>query len=119
MPREHADASYLWDMLAAARAIADFVRGRTFADYAANLLLRSAVERQLEIIGEAAGRVSPAFRQRHPEIAWSKIIGQRHVLAHDYDEIQHDRIWAVVTLHVPKLIEQLHPLIPPPPASPS
>jgi uncharacterized protein with HEPN domain len=46
-------------------------------------MLRSAVERQVEIIGEAARRVSDSFRQQHSEIPWSTIMGQRHVLAHD------------------------------------
>jgi uncharacterized protein with HEPN domain len=43
------------------------------------------------------------------------IMGQRHVLAHDYGEIKHERIWLVATVHVPVLIEQLKGLVPPPP----
>ncbi len=83
MPREQADISFLWDMLAAARAVVDFTRARTFEEYSNDLMLRSAVERQVEIIGEASRRVSESFRAQHPEIPWSKIMGQRHVLAHD------------------------------------
>lgn len=83
MPREQSDASYLWDMLTAARAVVQFVDGRAFEEYAADLMLRSAVERQIEIVGEAARRVSRPFQSQHPEIPWSKIMGQRHVLAHD------------------------------------
>lgn len=118
MPRDQADASYLWDMLTAARAVVEFVRGRTFEGYATDLFLRSAVERQIEIIGEAARRVSPAFKDAHAHIPWVKIMGQRHVLAHDYGEIKHDRVWRVATVHVPELIEQLIPLVPPPPPDP-
>jgi uncharacterized protein with HEPN domain len=117
MPRDQADASYLWDMLTAARAVADFTSGRTFEDYSKDLMLRSAVERQVEIIGEAARRVSEGFRQQHAEIPWSKIMGQRHVLAHDYGEISHERLWQVATVHVPGLIVQIEPLLPPPPGS--
>ena len=65
----------------------DFTRDRTFQEYSNDLMLRSPVERQVEIIGEAARGVSDSFRQQHPEIPWSKIMGQRHVLAHDYGEI--------------------------------
>jgi predicted nucleotidyltransferase len=68
MPREQSDASFLWDMLTAARAVASFVAGRTFEQYERDLLLRSAVERQIEIIGEAARRITRAFRDQHPEI---------------------------------------------------
>ena len=118
MPREQSDASFLWDMLTAARAVASFVTGRTFKQYERDLLLRSAVERQIEIIGEAARRITRAFRDRHPEIPWPRIMGQRHVLAHDYGEIEHDRIWRVATIHIPVLIGQLEPLVPAPPPDP-
>ena len=74
-----------------------------------------SVERQIEIIGEAARRVSMEFQQAQPDIPWRPIQAQRHVLAHEYGEIKHDRIWRVVTVHIPDLIEQLEPLIPNPP----
>ncbi len=106
------DRVYLWDMLTAAKAVVEFTRGRTFAEYEADLLLRSAVERQIEIIGEAARRVSKEFQDAHPEIPWRPIQAQRHVLAHDYGEIKHDRIWRVTELHVPELISLLEPLVP-------
>ncbi|MEQ8541542.1 MAG: DUF86 domain-containing protein [Coleofasciculus sp. D1-CHI-01] len=76
-------------------------------------MLQSAVERQLEILGEAARRMSDNFRQAHPEIPWSDIIGQRNVIAHQYEEIRQERIWSVVTSDIPTLITQLEPLIPP------
>ena len=118
MPREQSDASFLWDMLTAARAVASFVTDRNFEQYERDLLLRSAVERQIEIIGEAARRITRAFRDQRPEIPWPRIMGQRHVLAHDYGEIEHDRIWRVATLHIPVLMGQLEPLVPMPPPDP-
>ena len=72
-----------------------------------------AVERAVEIIGEAARQVSDDFRRAHPAISWRPIIAQRHVLAHEYGEIMQERIWRVATTHVPALIAQLEPLIPP------
>ena len=68
------DTSYLWDMLDAARAICEFVKGRTYNDCDNDRMLRGAVERDLEIIGEAARRVSTVYREAHPEIPWSRII---------------------------------------------
>lgn len=109
------DRVYLWDMLTAARAVVDFTRGRTLADYESDLLLRSAVERQIEIIGEAARRVSKEFQEAHSEIPWRPIQAQRHVLAHDYGEIKHERVWRVAETHVPELIVWLEPLVPAPP----
>jgi len=68
MSPDRDDLAYLWDMLTAARAVVSFVQGRTLEDYLGDLLLRSAVERQVEIIGEAARRVSREFQDAHPEI---------------------------------------------------
>ena len=115
MPRETNDAAYLWDMLDAACAARDFVADRCLADYRRDRMLRGAVERHVEIIGEAAGRVSRAFRQEHLEIPWKKIVAQRHILAHEYGEIEDELLWKVVTVHLPALIDALSPLVPPPP----
>lgn len=115
MPSDRDDRAYLWDMLTAAKAVVDFVQGRTLDEYIADLMLRSAVERQVEIIGEAARRVSNEFQAAHPEILWRPIQAQRHVLAHDYGEIKHDRLWRVAVEHVPALIALLEPLVPAPP----
>jgi len=110
---EERDAAYLWDMLDAARAIESFVAGVRAEDYARNRQLQYAVERALEIIGEAARRVSDSLRGAHQEIPWQPIIGQRNVLAHEYGEIRQERIWLVATRHIPDLIRSLEPLVPP------
>jgi uncharacterized protein with HEPN domain len=112
MPPEKADVAYLWDMWDAAQAIQEFVSGKTFYHYQHDRMLRGAVERHLEIIGEAANRVSHDCRASHPEIPWRRIIAQRHVIAHEYGEIKHELIWKVATVHVPELIRYLEPLIP-------
>ena len=88
MQREPSPDSYLWDMLNAAMLVQTFVTGRTFDDYLTDPMLRAAVEREVEIIGEAAGRIPREYRDEHPEIPWTGIIGQRHVLAHGYGEIE-------------------------------
>ena len=115
MHPDERDAACLWDMLASARNIRDFTAGMGFDEYLGDLLRQRAVERELEIIGEAARGVSDAFREAHPEIPWRQIIAQRHILAHEYGEIKQDRIWAVVSVHIQELISRLEPLIPPPP----
>jgi uncharacterized protein with HEPN domain len=69
-----ADRVLLLDMLSASRAVVSFVQGRTWDDYQHDLLLRSAVERQVEIVGEAARRVSMEFRDAHPDILWRWIM---------------------------------------------
>lgn len=113
MPREREDASLLWDMLDAARKIRQFVAGKTFHDYSQDEVLQSALERKLEIIGEAARGISQTFQQEHPEVPWRGIISQRHFLAHEYGEVRPEKLWRVATVRIGELIEQLETLIPP------
>jgi uncharacterized protein with HEPN domain len=113
MPPDERDPAYLWDMLDAALKIQEFIRKVRFSKYSSNKMIQSAVERQLEIMGEAARRVSPEFQEEHPEIPWRPMIGLRNLLAHEYGEIKADRIWRIATVDILDLINQLKPLIPP------
>jgi uncharacterized protein with HEPN domain len=101
------DMARLWDMLDAARAVIQFTRDKRFEDFMADRMVRNAVERNLEIIGEAARCVSQAFRKSHPEIPWRAIIALRNVLAHEYGEIRYERLWLLCTQQLAILIRQL------------
>lgn len=74
--------------------------------------MRSAVERRLEILGEAANRVSERFQTTNPEIPWKEIKGLRIVLAHRYDSLDLHQLWRTATTHLPQLLCQLDALIP-------
>jgi len=112
MPLEKGDTSYLWDMLDAAKAVREFVKQRSYDDYLQDRMLRGAVERHLEIIGEAAGKISKGFREAHPEIPWQRIIAQRNVLIHEYGDIDHELVWKTASIHIPELIDNLEQLVP-------
>lgn len=101
----------LLDMVEAMRAIAEFVKSKSFDNYQADLLLRSGVERQLEILGEAANRLRIGFQAAHPEVDWSNVVGLRNVIIHQYDEIDYEEIWGITTERVPLLLEQIQPLM--------
>lgn len=117
MRPDERDPGYVWDMLDAARSVRDFTSGVTQDDYLKDRKLQLAVERALEIIGEAARLVSAEFKDLHSEVPWQQIIAQRNVIAHDYGEIKQDRIWMVASSRIPELISRLEPLLPPvPPA---
>ena len=88
-----------------------FVESRTHSDYLRDRMLRGAVERHVEIIGEAAKGVSRAYKDAHPEIPWERIVGQRHVLAHAYGEIDSGLMWRVATQRIPELIDLLRPFV--------
>ena len=115
MPREQTDASLLWDMLDAAGKIRQFIAGKSLHDYSRDEMLQAAVERKLELLGEAAHAVSDGFQEDHPEIPWRGIISQRHFLAHEYGEVRQESLWRVATMRIPELIERLEELIPPVP----
>jgi uncharacterized protein with HEPN domain len=115
MRPDEMDAARLWDMLTYAREIRQTTSGLTFKDYIADSNRRMATERRLEIIGEAARNVSPAFQGAHPEIPWRQIVGLRNVLAHEYGEIRHELIFRIATNQISALISRLEPLLPLPP----
>lgn len=102
-------------MLDAARSVRDFTTGLSLEDYLNDRKLQLAVERALEIIGEAARLVSAEFKDIHPNVPWPQIVAQRNVIAHDYGEIKQDRIWNVATQRIPESIARLEPLLPPAP----
>jgi uncharacterized protein with HEPN domain len=94
----------LWDVADAAAAVATFVEGRRLSDYLADRMLRSAVERECTIVGEALNqlrKVDPALADRIPELA--RIVGFRNLLAHGYAEIDHESVWRTVTENLPVL----------------
>jgi uncharacterized protein with HEPN domain len=72
-----------------------------------NRIKRLAIERLIEIIGEAANHVSKEIMNNNQDIPWSKIIGLRNKLAHDYGEILTDRIWLIATVSIPDLLSRI------------
>ncbi len=82
-----------------------------YASFLENVLVRRGVERDVEIMGEAAKRVSAEFRAAHDEIPWIGIVAQRNVLAHEYGDIKLDRIWRVASARIQELLPLLDALL--------
>lgn len=104
--------SYLHDILEAAQLLEEFSAGQSLEDYAADAKLRSAVERQFEIIGEA---LNQALRVQ-PELAASitgshRIVAFRNRLIHGYASISHDIVWSVLRDDLPLLRSQVERLL--------
>jgi len=103
---------WLHDILEACEVIQSATRGQTLADYEGDRLLRSAVERNFEIIGEALNRIDrtdPATAGRIPEHA--AIISFRNLLIHGYDYVEHSRVWKIIEADVPRLKGQVEQLL--------
>ena len=109
---ENRDAALLLDMWLAARDARGFIEGLDESAFLRSRLHQNAVIRSLEVIGEAAGKVSGATRRAHSEIPWREITGMRHRLIHGYAEVRLDLVWTVAQKHLEPLIAALGPLIP-------
>lgn len=106
------DAALLLDMLLAARDAHGFVEGVDESAFLASRLHQNAAIRSLEVIGEAAGKVSEATRAAHPEIPWRDITNMRHRLIHGYGDVRLDIVWMVLRDRLDPLIAQLTALLP-------
>ena len=96
--------SFLWDIQRAAEAIGQFTFGLDVRAYAESELVRSAVERKFEIIGEALGQIAkrdPDLARRIPD--FREIIAFRNILIHGYASIVHERVWDAAQASLPNL----------------
>ena len=105
------DAALLLDMLLAAREAAELASRTTLADFRQDRTLQLAVVKAVEIVGEAASRLSADTRSRHTDIPWSDIVGMRNRLVHGYFDINLLRVWETVERDIPRLIVQLERLV--------
>lgn len=105
---------YLWEAREAAAAVLRFARGRNFDDLLEDDLLRSAIERQLQIVGEALSqlaRVDAEIAGSIPRLG--QIIAFRNILVHGYASIDYANVWRVIQKDVPDLMATLSALLGP------
>ena len=102
---------YVFHMMDYSREAVDIAQDYSRADLDTDRVLRFALIKVVETIGEAASRVPNDFRSRYPEIPWRETRDLRNRLVHDYDRINLDTPWNIIQNHIPPLIEQLEDLI--------
>ena len=107
------DRSYLLDMLVAARDAVTFAKGLSYDEFATDRRSQLAILKSVEIVGEAASRLSAETKERHPDIPWREITGMRNRLVHVYFDIDLRLVWETVDSDLPVLVAQLEPLVPP------
>ena len=92
------------------RRIERVTAGVDLAGFAGNEDLQALIERHIEVIGEAAGKLSQETRNLASDVPWGQIIGARNVIIHGYAEIDPQRIWSMVKDHVPALLTAIERL---------
>ena len=107
------DVTRLRHMVDAALEAQQFAAGKTRASLDQDRLLVLGVVKLVEIIGEAASKITKGFQDTHPQIPWSAIIGMRNVLIHGYFDIDLDEVWSTLQNDLPPLIAQLQAIAPP------
>ena len=100
-------------MLEASRKVVAFTQGESRASLDTDEKLQLALIRLIEIAGEASSRLSPPFRDAHPEVPWGAIAGMRNRLVHAYFAIDLDRVWDTATMAMPVLVSQLEAMLAP------
>lgn len=98
------DFQLLEDMIESCERILQYTSGLNTLDES---MVRDAVARNLEIIGEASNRLSDDFKVQHPEVSWNEIRGFRNRLIHEYFGIDFELVWVIVKNEIPGLLDQL------------
>jgi uncharacterized protein with HEPN domain len=113
---KRSEVLYLGDMLDHARIAHAKVAHITRERFDADEDLQIVVMHHVQIVGEAASKLSAEIREAHPEIPWINVIGMRHRIVHNYFEIRKDILWTVATERLPELIAALEKFVPADPA---
>src|SRR5581483_6529068 len=106
------DWIYVGHMLEMSRKAVQAVQDRTREEYDRGDVLIMALAHFVQVVGEAARKVSNEFQERNSQIPWHQIIGMRHRIVHDYMNVDEDVLWEVVKHDLPALIQDLDKIVP-------
>lgn len=107
------DSGWLWDMREAILDALEIARGRTLDELRAGVESRRALRDSFTQLGEAASKISSAFRQAHPEIPWRDIVSMRNRIVHDYRNVNWRVVWDVIQNELEPLLAQINQMLPP------
>ena len=108
---ERTDLQFLQDILESASAAMEFVAEFDFVRFSGDRRTKSATIRELEIIGEAANRISTANKEKYPDVPWRLMKDYRNVLSHEYFGVNDEIVWDIVQRKIPELSSQIREII--------
>lgn len=94
---------YLQDMLNSIQEIESFINGRSYEEFNENKMLKNAVVRSLEVLGEASKNIPEEVKMKHSEIPWKRISGMRDKLIHNYFGVDYRMVWEVSKNKIPEI----------------
>jgi uncharacterized protein with HEPN domain len=107
------DEAFLLDILQHARFVVRETSSASFEEFVRDQRFRLSLQKAMEIIGEAARKITKEFKREHPEIPWTDWIDLRHEFVHEYFRIDLAELWHAATIIAPQIVELIAPLVPP------
>jgi uncharacterized protein with HEPN domain len=107
----HSQLDYIKHIYDEVLFVEQVMQGKTFLDIEDDLLLQKAILRCLEVIGEAAKRISNDFKTKYPDVNWKAMAGTRDKLIHDYFEVDIELVFDITQSHIPSLRRQLEGIL--------
>ena len=111
MPDARRDRDYLEDIYEAIQKVQEYTKEQSWEQFCADDKTQDAVIRNLEVLGEAAKRISPQFRKRFSQIPWTEMAGTRDRLIHHYFGINRETVWQIIQHELPALLNLIKSLI--------
>ena len=108
---ENKDLVRFKHMLDSTQAILLFTKRKKRIHLDRNRLLYSAILREFEILGEAAGKISSKMKEKFPDIPWKQLVGMRNRLIHAYFDVDRDIVWKTIREYLPSLLKQLEKIV--------
>jgi uncharacterized protein with HEPN domain len=105
------DRTRLLDILSACDEALEYVDGYSRETFLADRRTIRACERCLEIVGEAASKLSDSIQNNHPDVPWHRAKGMRNIIIHEYGYVQYDIIYETIAEHIPSLIQQVRSIL--------
>jgi len=111
MSKKRDDTLYIKDIIESITAIASYIKNIDYSHFINNRMLYSATIRELEIIGEAAGKISQETKKKYPNIDYRTIKDFRNILAHEYFGVDMQIVWDIITQKLPFLKDEILKII--------